>query len=503
MSILQGNFGISGNYEAVHREFDQLVHYWRNNDDCLQDVSYWNRAFPIESLMRSGYPVCPWYQSVRFGTNVRSQPAILKSNFGRKGNFELLVWEGDGLRHYWRNNDTAGLPWLTGILFGSGVCSAPAMVQSNFGYRGNFEVVVREGNQLRHYWRDNDSQNLTWHGGSLIGDNVSSSPAMIVSSYGNRGNFEVVVREGDNLRHYWRDNDSASLQWHKGALFGSGATGDPSMIELKIDQTRRDFFVVVEGSGNLQFYRRNGTTGQWESSGNLTSAITDNPSLLRSSFDQLQEFEVFTKRGNEHVHMIRVFVPYPGTYNWSSEILTHVSPPTGTQPNQEQIERFRRIQFLNLRTWNITDISSSYNCIAWSLGLNSGWLWPDYSSFGCDWQYIPFSSQISLFDNFYAAFGFTQCDNGAREPGKRKIALYANGNVISHASRQYDTGDWHTSKCGMFERIIHDKFQMQGEFSHSYVDTSTPLNETITYQSYGRIIRYYIKEDPGTNIDIA
>jgi hypothetical protein len=32
------------------------------------------------------------------------------------------------------------------------------MIQSNFGQRDNFELLTKEGNQLRHYWCNNNEQ---------------------------------------------------------------------------------------------------------------------------------------------------------------------------------------------------------------------------------------------------------------------------------------------------------------------------------------------------------
>ena len=97
---------------------------------------------------------------------------LIQGNFGQKGNFELVVREGDKLRHYWRNNDASGLPWNKGALFGDGVDSTPAMIQGNFGQKGNFELVVREGERIRHYWRNNDASGLPWNKGALFGDGV-------------------------------------------------------------------------------------------------------------------------------------------------------------------------------------------------------------------------------------------------------------------------------------------------------------------------------------------
>jgi hypothetical protein len=109
MAIIQSNFGKPGNYEMVVKEGRKLVHYWRANYDRLKDVSYWT---PEEA--RDDYSVCPWYKSQEFGAHVGSRPSLLQSNFGRCGNFELLVTEKGRLRHYWRDNDCSGLPWKQG-----------------------------------------------------------------------------------------------------------------------------------------------------------------------------------------------------------------------------------------------------------------------------------------------------------------------------------------------------------------------------------------------------
>ncbi|MBI3952175.1 MAG: DUF4185 domain-containing protein [Acidobacteria bacterium] len=48
------------------------------------------------------------------------------------------------------------------------------------------------------------------------------------SRYGRQGNFEVVVLlAGGGLAHYWRDNDSPGLPWHGPIVFGT--SGSPSM----------------------------------------------------------------------------------------------------------------------------------------------------------------------------------------------------------------------------------------------------------------------------------
>lgn len=127
---------------------------------------------------------------------------IIQSNFGTQGNFEVVVLEGGQPVHYWRANDDSVHPWSRGRSFGSGATGAPALIQSNFGSKGNFEVVVREGSQLRHYWRDNDETTLSWHQGALFGNNVASDPCLIQSNF-----------YGSDCQHGSRETHNC--EWHE------------------------------------------------------------------------------------------------------------------------------------------------------------------------------------------------------------------------------------------------------------------------------------------------
>ena len=239
--MIQSNFGNMGSFEVLVREGNRLRHYWRNNE--------------ISSH--------PWTRGALFGSDIDSAPAMIQSSFGNMGNFEVVVKEGEQLRHYWRNNDASGLPWNRGVLFGSNVDSAPAMIQSNFGNMGNFEVVVKEGEQLRHYWRNNDASGLPWNSGVLFGSNVDSAPAMIQSNYGNMGNFEVVVKEGEQLRHYWRNNDISSHPWNRGALFSDHITLEPSLIQSGFGNMGNFEVVTKRGNCFVHFWRNNDSGSGW------------------------------------------------------------------------------------------------------------------------------------------------------------------------------------------------------------------------------------------------
>ncbi|MDJ0631129.1 MAG: hypothetical protein QNJ44_22925 [Rhodobacter sp.] len=450
MALLQSNFGTKGNFEAVVKEGGQLVHYWRDNDDR---------------------GVFPWYRSVAFASDADSEPAFLQGNFGIRGNFEVVAREGSKLRHYWRNNDAPGFPWHKGALFGGNVSSAPALIQSNYGATGNFEIVVREGSKLRHYWRNNDAPGFPWHKGALFGDNVSSAPALLQSNYGYIGNFELVVREGSKLRHYWRNNDAPGYPWNKGELFGSGVSSAPALIQSNFGHYGNFEVMVREGDKLRHYWRDNQATGYpWHQSALCSDHINSDPSLIQGNFGRKGNFELLVMRGDCLTHFWRD--NQATGYPWH-EVYFHSVPPIGAPPTAQQRNKFVGA-FPNLRNFHVTAPSSGqYNCISWSVGVTTDWLWPGYT--------------VADFDAFYASYGWTPTSNGTREFKKRKVALWAmNGdpNDCTHGSRETIDCDWHESKCGGWERIVHDKRQMEDG-------------------AYGVIIKYYQKADPSANLDLA
>jgi hypothetical protein len=105
--------------------------------------------------------------------------------------------------------------------------------------------------------------------------------------------------------------------------------------------------------------------------------------------------------------------------------------------------------------------TTTYNCIAWALGLNDRWWWPQnpdaYWPLTC-----PEEVTIPAFKAVFAVFGFEQCKDGRLENGYEKIALYAKWNQPTHAARQLRSGQW-TSKCGRNVDIEHKLRELEGE----------------------------------------
>jgi hypothetical protein len=109
--------------------------------------------------------------------------------------------------------------------------------------------------------------------------------------------------------------------------------------------------------------------------------------------------------------------------------------------------------------WSKTsDADPKYNCIAFAAGRTDVFWWPDdYSDEESDyWPHgIPREESISAFILLFQSLGYQLCPDGSLEAGHEKVAIFALGEVPTHAARQLNTGQW-TSKLGPHEDIVHE-----------------------------------------------
>jgi hypothetical protein len=237
--FVQSRFGAKGDFEVVVPKFHgQLQHLSRDNDQA--------------SL--------PWSQRASFGTGDFTGASLIQSNFGSGGfgNFEVAAIQSNQVLHFWRP-DTPPFSWDGPLPIGTGVSGNPALIQSRFGERGNFEVVTpMVAGGLGHWWRDNDTPGLPWHGPTLFGQSLGQvqGTALIQSDYGNPGNLEVVAAVGSSssasLVHFWRDKSG----WHGPNPVplpgGTAPIGEPGLIQTKDG----DFLVVVSHGHTMTQIRR-------------------------------------------------------------------------------------------------------------------------------------------------------------------------------------------------------------------------------------------------------
>ena len=299
-----GNIVESGN-GASHRNFEMLLsakngalqHWWRDNS-------------------KSGYPWAKAYAP--FGNDAApTWPTLTETTFNR--NFEAVcLTTSKRLRHWWFDENTK--KWNDGGIFGpTDAAGLPGFIQGNFGAPGNFEVVVGTNDQrLNHWWRDKGSSGYQWHDGGRFGSGVAfSGPTLLQSTYGSKGNFELVcVLDSGKMQHWWRNNDDTSYPRSASATFGSGIRSHPCMIEGMYGATdeykKGNFELCVAAGGMVQhWWRDNGGSGAWNHSATFGDGhITAEGGLLEGCFGF--NLELIVERADGHVqHYWR-----DGSLNW-------------------------------------------------------------------------------------------------------------------------------------------------------------------------------------------
>jgi hypothetical protein len=253
VTMIQSDFGTPGNLEVICRVGTKLSALWRDSGPGF----VWSAAAPL-AIGGAGDPV------------------LIQSRFGTKGNFELVVpATGSGLQHVWRDNDDPALPWSAPTTFAAvlGHVDSVTMIESDFGTPGNLEVICRVGSKLFAIWRDSGPA-FAWSDPVQIEAAVAGDPVLIQSRFGTKGNFELVVpAAGGGLEHFWRNNDDPALPWSAPTAFGTslGHIDGVSMIES-------DFGTP----GNLEVVCRVGSKlyGMWRDSG--PAFAWSAPQLLQS-----------------------------------------------------------------------------------------------------------------------------------------------------------------------------------------------------------------------------
>lgn len=104
----------------------------------------------------------------------------------------------------------------------------------------------------------------------------------------------------------------------------------------------------------------------------------------------------------------------------------------------------------------------SYNCIAWAAEDTGYWWWPDAMG-QAFWPFgVPREETIEAFVHAYGLHGYTQRSDETLEPGKQKVAIYADrAGKPTHAARQLADG-WWASKLGQDIDIEHDFSALDG-----------------------------------------
>jgi hypothetical protein len=307
--MIESTFGTPGNLEVVTLDGGnpaKLVHLFRG-----QDLT-WELGLQSAEVISS---------------QATSSGAIIQSSFGtpaHPGNFEVLVLEGSNLVHYFKDNSNTSNPWVaaTPHVVSSKATGGASFIQSTFkttpNAPGNFEAVVLEGSNLVHYFKDNSNPQNPWVPTTVISPNATSPGCIIQSTLGSskeHGNFELVVLEGRNLVHYWRDNSRPDYPWTRATVISNDAVSQASLIQSNLGvqgaQTNLEL-VVPEGNElseqqELAAYFRDDSTQPylWHRTGTVSNQSQSAACLIQGRYGVSPgNFELVVVEGAEGAHSL-------------------------------------------------------------------------------------------------------------------------------------------------------------------------------------------------------
>ena len=225
----------------------QLQHWYRKNQSPNE---FWHFA-----------------QLINRDVPVTGPGAICHGSTGSKGNFEVVVPEGRGLAHYWRDNDRPETAWNPAGIIAS-LSNGPGAILHNRRSR-DLEVTVGYGRDLVHFFRDGGRWLQT---AQPVSRQALGPASMIQSSYGD--NLELLVQEDAGIVLYWREWDAVGKPWKLGGVVTARATGAPAFIQGQFgsgDHTNFEAVVPVDDRLELR-WRDNSPSGgmTWRSGGTMT-----------------------------------------------------------------------------------------------------------------------------------------------------------------------------------------------------------------------------------------
>lgn len=203
-----------------------LVVGFNDDDRCWIVKNSWGPGWGVGGFGRVSYEAGllegPAFIGVR-GTNpdpwakrrLRNGVLIQGGNGALRNNFELFVKVGLNVEHWYRENAAVGWPWnRVGFVrstdpyrntFYDDALDCPAAVQSTFGR--NYELVYRSSYRyLRHVYFDQAGG--LWNDATVFGPiDPVGIPGFIQSNRGAPGDFEVVVvTQGGQAEHWTKHN---------------------------------------------------------------------------------------------------------------------------------------------------------------------------------------------------------------------------------------------------------------------------------------------------------
>lgn len=207
-----------------------------------------------------------WYGPTRFLSGVRGQPALLEIGLPGLERLEaLLPHSSRGIVHA---RFAPLLGWRRVGVFGTelGRADAAALLETNAALGWQSHAVIRVGARLMHFvhrpWPFEGWTSAT----ELPPTSVSGNPAVMQSRFGDRGNFELLVpTQSGGVEHWWRDNDAAGDRWTRAASFAAGDVLATSIFQKDGENDVR-LEAVLRYRDHVEHWQRT-DSGAWQQAG--------------------------------------------------------------------------------------------------------------------------------------------------------------------------------------------------------------------------------------------
>jgi hypothetical protein len=211
--------------------------------------------------------------------------SLIQSTFenNRVRNFEAVLYvpERSQLQHYYRENYQPDKTWQKAQIINNSafrITGPGALCQSSFGSKGNFELVVPEANGLAHYWHDNDRIGSLWQRTGIIAPGSLGAGAILQNRRNN--DLEVLVRHGCDLVHYWRNGGIWRLTAQP---INANASGPAALIQSSYGDNLE--LIVQEGVRLVLYFREWDAAGQpWNFGGVVAERATGAPGFIQGQF---------------------------------------------------------------------------------------------------------------------------------------------------------------------------------------------------------------------------
>jgi hypothetical protein len=157
----------------------------------------------------------------------------------------------------------------------------------------NFEALVLEGNELWHWFRDNQVDGLPWIRVGQVPVKATGPASMIQSDYHSdedHGNFEALIPTADGLWHWFRNNATGEWKPVVQVTPRPGSVGCIITSDYENEEDHRAFEALVfepheSGvTGVVWHFFWKPTEGRWEKTRALTDKALGPACLIQSDY---------------------------------------------------------------------------------------------------------------------------------------------------------------------------------------------------------------------------